>query len=104
MPNRRRRFPVQTPALGAHSARPADQSAILAKTLSTNRFCMSVQSRTPGIRLGGRGFQKINKGLARNSGTREKQKNLLRRTNSLILLCAALYGEPSGGRDLPAGQ
>jgi hypothetical protein len=63
MPNRQQRFPVQTPALSAHSARPADQCAILAKTLSTNRFCTPVRSRTPGIRLGGRGFQKINKGL-----------------------------------------
>jgi len=44
MPNGRRRFPVQKPIAGAYSARPADQSAILAKTLFTNRFRMPVQN------------------------------------------------------------
>lgn len=66
MPNGRRRLPVQMPSLSAYSAsaRPADQSATLAKTLYADRFRMPARNRTsPGIRLGGRGFQKIKKGL-----------------------------------------
>jgi len=45
MPNGRQRFPVQKPARSAYSARPADQSAILAKTLSTNGFRMPARNR-----------------------------------------------------------
>src|ERR1700744_2759952 len=40
------------------------QSAILAKTLFVNRFsCLSRTGKTQGMRLGGRGFQRIKKAL-----------------------------------------
>src|SRR4029077_14063038 len=90
MPNRRRRFPVQIPALSAHSTRPAGQSAILAKTLSANRFCMPVRSRTPGIRLGGRGFQKINKGL-RETPELERKEETCALHKCLDFFCALHY-------------
>jgi hypothetical protein len=45
------------------------QSAILAKTLLTNRFLRpSKTGRTQGIRLGGCGFQKIKKSFRRTAG------------------------------------
>jgi len=71
MPNARRRYPVQKPSRGARFAGSADQSAILAKTLFTNRFTMPAWNRdkAQGITLGGWSFQKIKEGLRRNPGT-----------------------------------
>ena len=64
MPNGRRRFPVQIPALGADSARPADQFAVLANALCANRFRMPPGTEQAlRLRLGGSGFQNIKKGL-----------------------------------------
>jgi hypothetical protein len=68
MPDDPVRFPVQKPTKGLIPL-AGRQSAILAKTLFTNRFSSPIlMGRTRGIRLGGRGFQMIKKGLRKSTG------------------------------------
>ena len=54
---------------GFNSAPVGRQSAILAKTLFTNRFLsLPPSEQTQGIRVGGRGFQMIKEGLRESTG------------------------------------
>jgi hypothetical protein len=45
MPNGQQRLPAQKATWGANSSLPAEQFAVLAKTLLTNRFQMPARNR-----------------------------------------------------------
>jgi hypothetical protein len=69
MPNGPVMFPCSQAGSGGFFRSIGRQSAILAKTLFTNRFPRLSQSeQTRGIRLGGWGFQMIKEALRKSAG------------------------------------
>src|SRR5579871_3372012 len=68
MPTARQGFPVHKPTARVIPL-VGRQSAILAKTLFTNRFpSLAEAGQTQGIRVGGRGFQMIKEALRESPG------------------------------------
>ena len=96
-------FPVQKPAKGSFRS-AGRQSAILAKTLFTNRFPSPPQAgQTRGIRLGGSGFQMIKKGLRESPGF--EVFSVAAGRSGAMHKCPGRYRPPgSGGRGAGTSQ
>src|ERR1700674_106551 len=97
MPNGRCRFPVQIPAwVDIPPGRPISPLFRLTRCAKTDFGCLPGTEQVLGIRLGGRGFQNIKKGLRETPVFNGKTGNIVRRTNSLTFLCIALNEEGLG--------
>jgi hypothetical protein len=88
MPNGSVTFPCSEAKQGAALRRIGRQSAILAKTLFTNRFpSLPSIGQAQGIRVGGRGFQMIKEALRESTGievSKGPSNRLVRRTISIF--------------------